>query len=134
MNAMEFNQHKVDRSLRASEIGLVAILLLVAASTLGWPLPVSALAYVVILVTVMMLFANRKQDEFLERHWNTAATTAFFAICLWGLLAPFTIGVIDGVTGAEHGRNVADTLAKSILPIALVSFFGAFQFSRLRNG
>lgn len=134
MSVSNFSQRKIDRSLRASEIGVLATGTLFATTMVGLPLFVGAIAYVLALGSVILLYRNRKQDEFLEKHWNAGATTAFFAICLWGLLAPFTIGVFDGVTGNDQGRDAAHILASGVLPIALIAFFAAFQLSRLRNG
>ena len=128
-----FDQKHVDRSFRASELGVVALIAVLATPALNLPIVIGALAYIGVLGSILFLFRHRKQDEFLEKHWNAGATTAFFALCLWGLIAPFTVGVYDGVTGSEQGRSVSEFLAKGILPIALISFFGAFQLSRFRN-
>ncbi len=133
MTSTTFSQHKADFSLRASEIGALATGALVAFPALRLPVAVGGLAYIIVISAILVMFFNRKQDEFLERHWNAGATTAFFLTCLWGLVAPFTIGIFEGLTGNEQGRNIAEVLAKGILPIGLISFFAAYQMSRLRH-
>lgn len=133
MASVEFSQKKVDFTLRVSEIGATALGVLILVSALNLPVAVGAAAFVVTMASVLVMFRNRKHDEFLERNWNSGATTAFFSICLWALLAPFVIGVIDGVTGSEQGRGIADIIFKQSLLIALVTFFAGFHASRLRS-
>jgi ABC-type dipeptide/oligopeptide/nickel transport system permease component len=134
MTTASFSQGRVDTSYRVSEIGSIATLLLLLGRALHLTTPLLAVSYLILIGSIIILFRNRRHDEYLEKHWNAGASTAFFAICLWGVLAPLLMGVFDGLTGRPHaGAEAYEVMANGILPIAFVAFFGAFQISRWRN-
>lgn len=110
--------------------GAAAIVLYIAATTLGWPDFVRGFSIGMLLVSLGMLMRRKLRDEYIQSLWAAGTSVAFVTLVLMFLFAPFLEGFLDGLTGLDKQMDTPVTLAPAI---AILGFFAGFHLKRLRG-
>ena len=135
-------QKKVDRYLRAADIGTIALVAFFVAEMLhgeesfldgpGWIVAVGLLALLCIIGSYVYMFARRRTDEYTLAMWHSGVTVAFFFAMGWSLFGVIVLGFIQGYYEA-HGSTTFDAwsvYADWASNILVGSFYLGFHFKR----
>ncbi len=110
--------------------GTAAIMLYLAATTLGWPDFVRGFSIGMLLVSLGLLMRRKLRDEYIQSLWTAGTSAAFVTLVIVFLFAPFSEGFIDGLTGLDKKMDTPATIAPAI---AILGFFAGFHVKRLRG-
>jgi hypothetical protein len=120
--------NKANIFMSASWIGLGTLLLTAAAAFAEAPLAITVTGLLLVIGSSYVLLATRRADEYTEGLWNAGASVAFGTMLLTFLGLPFVEGFYDGVTGAEHGKNIP----AAVVPVlAIAAFYIGLFIKRL---
>ena len=140
-------QKRVDRFLRAADIGAAALLIYPAISIMMAVFGINATTVVVMMLasTVMWigligaffyLTTRRKTDEFTHAMWHAGTTTAFFAVIAWlmvGMIIESAIAATIVVNDPTRSDPEINTIAAWALPVTIGAFFIGFHIKRFRG-
>ena len=116
--------------MTAAHVGAVATAVVIPAHAFGWPDPLQAAAFLVLLICIILLLRRRLRDEYIEGMWNSGVTFAFVAMLFWHIFAPFVHGMIDGFMGVERRGSLP---AQWTGLVAIAAFFIAFHYRWLAD-
>ena len=135
-------QKKVDRFLRAADLGTIAIIWMVVAEFIygeeqviegpTWLFASASIALIAIIVSFVYMFARRRTDEYTLAMWHSGVTVAFFATMFWALFGGIVTGMVLGYL-ESHGEPAfdgADFIRRWLASILLLSFYAGFHFKR----
>jgi len=121
-------KNRAPLNLSMGIVGLIATLVVGASYIADAQTWLKALSVIAMLLSLAVMFATRKSDEYTLGLWSAGANAAFAVIVLWMLFAPFFEGFYDGLTGNESGQ---DFPAEGGSMIAVLAFYLVFNIKRL---
>ena len=135
-------QKKVDRYLRAADIGTIAILWMVVLEAIfgeeriledqGWMFASVGVAFVLIVVSFVYMFARRRTDEYTLSMWHSGVTLAFFVTMFFALFGSIVVGMFEGYL-ESHGQEPidgAELIQDGLATVMLLAFYAGFHFKR----
>ena len=105
--------------MNASWVGLAGLGLALGGAILSLPFTVALIGLTATFLSTLVMLWARRADEFTLSLWNAGASVAFGTMLLTLPGLPLVEGIYDGVTGAEHSRDIPVTL----VPIFAVGAF-----------
>lgn len=128
-------RNRAPLNLAMGVVGLLATAALLAAYTLEWHMGFRILSVLTLLVSLAVMFATRRSDEYTFGLWSAGANAAFFVIVALLVFGPFIEGVIDGFMQSQDAVERKMDLSSDIGGYgALLAFFTVFNLKRLRGG
>lgn len=120
--------------LTMANVGAIATVGYIAATTLDWPDFVRGLFIGILLVSVAMLLRRRLRDEYIQALWNAGTAVAFVVLVIVFLFAPVIEGFFDGLLGTWFdSQGKMDTPVALAPALAILGFFIGFHWARFRG-